>query len=105
MYPIGTIVYRPYTPQTLGKIIGYAGTARHTGVIYRIQWKNEVTNEQGVKSLDNLIADHQKKIETLTVKRQEFLEYITHQEPPEVIPDDLTEKGVVFINGRWLLRT
>lgn len=69
-FSIDEIVYEPYAPRQYGRVlaIGWSPDPRYSGrPFYRVRWKNGRegwTWELHLKSLEQLLADHEKKIST-----------------------------------------
>jgi len=80
---VGDIVYKPYSPGCVGIIRRVIFKRRDSiwtwNVKVEVEWarKKKPRKEEiltiGLKSIDKLIADHKKKIKTLTASRKKAL--------------------------------
>ena len=67
-WPVGHIVYEPYMPQKYGKVIDvklYVAGSNRPLPGYTVRWKDGTENVvmcYHLKSLEELIADHEKKL-------------------------------------------
>jgi hypothetical protein len=69
-FSVDEIVYKPYTPRDYGRVlaIGWSSERRFSGrPFYRVRWKDGRENwvwEVSLKSLEKLLADHERKLAT-----------------------------------------
>lgn len=69
-YSLNEIVYEPYAPRTYGRVlaIGWSVESRFSGrPFYHVRWKDGREDwvwELHLNSLEKLVADHEKKINT-----------------------------------------
>lgn len=81
---VGDVVYRPYTPQRAGRVISIDGPDYESGytnppmlvTVRTLNGESVQEAEWGWRHLDNLIADHEKKLETHRKLRERVLKEI-----------------------------
>jgi hypothetical protein len=65
MSEIGKYVYLNYRPKMIGKVVNVIETVDNRRKVYEVKWiDGETSTEWCLNYIENLIADHEKKLAT-----------------------------------------